>query len=51
MSGHGDGTIICGKELEEQEGTWAGFGPEQGSEDPAIPPSGTYEVTALEYDV
>jgi len=29
MSGHGDGTIVCGKEPEEQEGTRAGFGPEQ----------------------
>jgi len=34
------GDIICGKKLEEQEGTWAGLGPEQSSEDPYIPPSG-----------
>jgi len=40
MFAHGDGTIICGKKLEEQEGTWAGFGTEQCSEDPAIPPPG-----------
>jgi len=40
MSGHGDGNIICGTNLEEQEGPWAGSDPEQCSEDPAIPPSG-----------
>jgi len=40
MSGHGDETIKCGKRLEEQEGTWVGFDPEQCSEDPEIPPPG-----------
>jgi len=48
MSGHGDGYIICGKKLEEQEGTWAGFDPEQCSEDPAIRPSGCGS-SALQY--
>ncbi|XP_070850962.1 uncharacterized protein [Drosophila suzukii] len=27
MSGHGDETIICGKRLGEQEGTWADLVP------------------------
>jgi len=40
MSGHGNGNIICGKNLEEQEGTWAGSDPKKCSADSAIPPSG-----------